>query len=227
MTEIVKKLQIIQKCIAQYEQTYRRHPNSVNLLAVTKGQPLEKILQAYDAGQTRFGENYIQEALAKITALKDKPIEWHFIGAIQSNKTKQIAEHFAWVQSVANIKIAKRLNDQRPPHLPLLNICIEVNISNEESKSGVAVDALQPLLNYCLTLPRLKVRGLMTIPLATENFSEQRKAFHQLFSVWQALLRQGIFLDTLSMGMSGDFEAAIAEGSTMVRIGTAIFGPRS
>ena len=168
-----------------------------------------------------FGESYLQEALPKIALFPD--IEWHFIGPIQSNKTRKIAEHFAWVQSVANAKIAQRLNDQRPPHLPPLNICIEVNISHELTKSGIIEQDLFKLTEYCLNLPRLKLRGLMGIPAPTADLEQQRKQFHQLFLLYQTLKQQGFDLDTLSMGMSDDFEAAIAEGSTLVRIGTRVY----
>lgn len=221
----------IKKLIADYEKKYQRKEGSVKLLAASKQQSIEKIISAYLAGQFCFGENHVQEALAKQLALSNKinefnEIEWHFIGPIQSNKTRKIAENFAWVHSVDSLKIAKRLNDQRPPHLPPLNICVEVNVSNEETKSGVKISDVVSLIVYCQTLPRLKLRGLMCIPAAFDQFVDQRKEFHKLYTLWDSLCKEGIALDTLSMGMSGDFEAAIAEGSTLVRIGTAIFGPR-
>jgi hypothetical protein len=176
----------------------------------------------YNEGQRLFGENYLQEALPKIKALP-QDIEWHFIGTIQRNKTKKIAEHFAWVQSVANVDIAQRLNNQRPIHLPSLNICIEVNINNEPSKSGVLVKDVLPLAVYCLTLPRLSLRGIMAIPEKTDDFKLQRHSFNQLSLLYESLRRKKIDLDTLSMGTSQDFEAAVAEGSTMVRIGGDLF----
>jgi pyridoxal phosphate enzyme (YggS family) len=226
MTDIKTNLIHIKELIADYEKKYGREKNSVELLAVSKGQSLEKMQAAFALGQKRFGESYLQEALPKIAVMSDACIEWHFIGPVQSNKTRKIAKHFAWVHSIANIKTAKRLNEQRPAYLPPLNICIEINIDHEATKSGIELDEILPLVKYCLTLPRLKLRGLMTIPAANETVEEQRVAFHTLRSVWQSLREQGIALDTLSMGMSEDFEAAIAEGSTIVRIGTSIFGPR-
>lgn len=182
--------------------------------------------EAYDAGQRAFGESYLQEALPKLEAFANQPIEWHFIGKLQSNKTRKIAEHFAWVHSVDNMKIAKRLNEQRPAHLPPLNICIEVNVSHEKAKVGIDLTELRSLVDYCLTLPRLHLRGFMTIPAETSVFEEQRQAFHLLNEAYQTLRKAGLPLDTLSMGMSLDFEAAIAEGSTLVRIGSSLFGPR-
>lgn len=227
MNAVESNLKHIKQLIADYEKKYNRPQNSVHLLAVSKGQPIEEIARALAIGQTAFGENHLQEALPKIEILKDKRIEWHFIGTIQSNKTRKIAEHFAWVQGVANEKIAKRLNDQRPAHLPPLNICIEVNISHELSKSGVSSDdEVQALANFCLTLPRLKLRGLMCIPAEETDLEKQRRAFRKLTTLYQQLSQKGFKLDCLSMGMSHDFEAAIAEGATTVRIGRAIFGPR-
>lgn len=208
------------------EQKYHRPSGSVRLLAASKRQSIEKIKALYDAGQRCFGESYLQEALPKIHSLPSD-IEWHFIGPVQSNKTRKIAENFSWVHSIDNTHIAKRLNDQRPPHLPPLNICIEVNISHEVTKSGVSINDVLPLAKLCQSLPRLRLRGLMTIPARTENFSEQRKPFHQLHDLYVSLCQNNIPLDTLSMGMSEDFEAAIAEGSTMVRIGRALFGERN
>ena len=218
----------IQNQIAAYEKKYGREAGSVQLLGVSKGQSIAKMAEAYQAGLTRFGENYLQEAQTKMAALSDKTIEWHFIGNIQSNKTRKIAELFSWVESVNHIDIAKRLNDQRPSHLPPLNICIEINISHETSKHGIATMDLMPLIHACLALPQLKLRGLMVIPAPQQHadFTLQRETFHQLNMLWQLLRKQGVILDTLSMGMSDDFEAAIAEGATQVRIGTALFGKR-
>lgn len=217
--------QKIKSRLAEYERKYA-HSTAVQLLAASKGQPINRILNLYQEGQRAFGENYLQEALPKIQTLPPD-IEWHFIGPIQRNKTKKIAEHFAWVQSIDNAIIAKRLSDQRPAHLPALNICIELNLDNEPTKSGVDSRHVFPLLKYCMTLPRLHVRGLMAIPKPSPIFSEQRYAFHQLFLLFQTLQKQISSLDTLSMGMSDDFEAAVAEGSTMVRIGRALFGARA
>lgn len=227
MTTVTSNLLAIRTLLAEYEKKYGREKNAVSLLAVSKGQPLEKIEAAYAAGQRLFGESYVQEALPKIAALSALSIEWHFIGPIQSNKTRKIAEHFAWVHSVADIKTAKRLNDQRPAHLSPLNICIEVNISHEATKSGVTPEAVLALANDCLSLPRLRLRGLMAIPAPQSTLVEQRQELHRLFLLWQQLRDEAkLSLDTLSMGMSDDLEAAIAEGSTLVRVGRAIFGQR-
>jgi len=226
MSEIPLNIQTVLFSIREYESRYHRQPGSVQLLLASKGQTVANILDAYHAGQIHFGENYLQEALEKIAALTDKNIEWHFIGAIQSNKTKLIAENFSWVQSVDDVKIAKRLNDQRPAHLPPLNICLQVNVSEEQTKSGVAIDAVPNLAKECLTLQRLRLRGLMTIPAPKNIFREQRAEFQKLRLLFENLSEKYDFLDTLSMGMSDDMEAAIAEGSSMVRIGTKIFGRR-
>jgi pyridoxal phosphate enzyme (YggS family) len=224
---IKNNLATLKKLISEYEEKYHRKTDSVRLLAVSKGQTIEKMTEAFEAGQLCFGENYLQEALEKMAGLSDKAIEWHFIGPIQSNKTRKIAEHFSWVHSVDSLKIAKRLNDQRPSHLPPLNICIEVNVSEESTKSGVLPDDVISLAHDCLALPQLKLRGLMAIPAILENFADQRREYHKLFSIWTMLYESGIPLDTLSMGMSNDFEAAIAEGSTIIRVGRGLFGDRS
>ncbi len=224
---IQENLSALKARIHNYELRYGRNSNSVFLLAVSKGQPLEKMTQAIAAGQFAFGENYLQEALPKITALADKNIEWHFIGPIQSNKTKKMAEHFSWVHSVSDINIAKRLNAQRPAHLPPLNICLQVNISQETTKSGIAANDVLALATECTLLPNLKLRGLMAIPAPKSELYEQRAEFHKLYIIYQYLCNKGLTLDTLSMGMSHDLEAAIAEGATLVRIGTAIFGVRT
>jgi hypothetical protein len=224
---IQQNITAIKQLITTYEQQYQRPAGSVQLLAVSKGQPIEKIIAAVQAGQVAFGENYLQEALIKIAALSHLPaIEWHFIGPMQSNKTRKIAEQFAWVQSVDSMKIAKRLHEQRPLALPALNICLQVNISAEVSKGGVMAADVLPLAAYCRSLSRLKLRGLMTIPAPSTNFTAGREQFYQLYLIWQQLKQNGYALDTLSMGMSDDFAAAIAAGSTLVRIGTAIFGER-
>lgn len=218
-------LATIQSLITAYEIKYHRKPNSVKLLAASKSQSSETILQTYTAGQRIFGENYLQEALVKIHALPND-IEWHFIGPIQRNKTRKIAEHFSWVESVESIDIAKRLSDQRPKHLPALNICIEINVSNEATKAGVSIQEAPALVNACLQLPRITLRGLMTIPAPSETFAAQRIPCRALYQLFQSLRDQGIPLDTLSMGMSDDMEAAIAEGATMVRVGRGLFGER-
>lgn len=223
---IPQKLVEVRKTIARYEEKYGREPGSVFLLAVCKGQPLEKVYEALRAGQRAFGESYVNEAIPRILTLSKESIEWHFIGPIQTNKTRKIAQHFSWVHSVDNHKIATRLNEQRPAHLPPLNICIEVNISHEPTKSGVDPDQLLLLAKHCLSLPNLKLRGLMALPALQNNFILQREAFYKLATLKRQLEKEGIYLDTLSMGMTNDFEAAIAEGATLVRIGTAIFGPR-
>jgi len=200
-----------------------RDPADVGLLAVSKTQPAAAIREAFAAGLRDFGENYLQEALDKQAALADLALTWHFIGPIQSNKTKPIAEHFAWVHSVDRLKIAQRLSDQRPAGLPPLNVCLQVNVSGEASKSGCAPEDLQPLAQAVAGLPRLHLRGLMCIPAPSDDPAEQHAAFARLRALRDAL---GLGLDTLSMGMSQDLEAAIAEGATWVRIGTALFGAR-
>ena len=226
MTNIAKNISLLKKQIIECEMCYHRKPNSVFLLAVSKTQSIEKIRQAIAAGQRAFGENYLQESLKKMTALADENVEWHFIGVMQSNKTRKIAEHFAWVHTVSDKKIAQRLNDQRPPHLPPLNICLQINTSHEVNKSGIdEADGLQ-LAEYCNQLPHLKLRGLMSIPAFKNNFTEQCEQFSKLAAVFNRCNERGFKLDTLSMGMSHDMEAAIAEGATIVRIGTAIFGER-
>jgi pyridoxal phosphate enzyme (YggS family) len=226
MNHIAANLKAIKQQIQMAEQEYGRKTGSVQLLAASKGQSVEKIRTAIIAEQHSFAENYAQEALTKITALQQDNLEWHFIGKIQSNKTKAIAENFVWAHSIDRLQIAKRLNEQRPVDLPALNVCIEVNVSEEKTKSGVMLSELSELAKAIVKLPHLKLRGLMTIPAPANGFSEQRKPYKKLYEVYQDLQQQGFSLDTLSMGMSNDFVAAIAEGSTLVRIGTAIFGER-
>lgn len=198
--------------------------NQVQLLAVSKTHPIEAINQIAALGQTSFGESYLQEALPKITARPD--LDWHFIGPIQSNKTKQIAENFNWVHSVDRLKIAERLSNQRPKNLPKLNVLLQINISNEPSKSGFAIDEIEAAALQIAAQPGLVVRGLMCIPEASTSFEQQQIPFQQTFAIFQKLQQQIPTMDQLSMGMSGDLEAAIAENSTMVRIGTDIFGRR-
>lgn len=226
-SQIVENLQSIKKRIIAVEQQCEQANSPVQLVAVSKGQSVAAIVAASAAGQLAFAENYVQEALSKIQALQQYGLTWHFIGNIQANKTKAIAENFAWVQSVSRLKIAERLQQQRLPHLPPLNICLEVKLSHEKTKSGIDPSELWSLASAIQAMPRLRLRGLMTIAAATDDVSVQRAIFHELHMLYQHLKTAGLPLDTLSMGMSHDFEAAIAEGSNMVRIGTAIFGERN
>ena len=226
MTAILSNLQATREAIAQAAKAAHRDAAEVRLLAVSKTFPAEAVRKAYRDGQTAFGENYLQEALDKIEALRDLPLEWHFIGPIQSNKTRSIAENFAWVHSVDRLKIAERLSAQRPPHLPPLNICLQVNVSGEDSKSGVAPEEVMHLAQEVARLPHLRLRGLMTIPAPATGETAQRATFAQMRALLVQLNIHGMALDTLSMGMSDDFPAAIQEGATIVRIGSAIFGTR-
>ncbi len=198
----------------------------MKLLAVSKTWPAEKLRLVAEEGQLRFGENYLQEALEKIDALADLDLEWHFIGPIQSNKTRDIAARFDWAQSVDRLKIARRLNEQRPEDLTPLNVCIQVNIDEENSKSGVAASEVMPLAEAISQLDRLRLRGLMVIPSRQEREEAQRDSFRRANAVFESLQQRFDHIDTLSMGMSADLHAAVAEGSTMVRIGTALFGQR-
>lgn len=214
--------------IAEAARRFGREPAAVRLLAVSKTQPPGAIAQVYGLGQRDFGENYLQEALPKVQALRDLPaIQWHFIGRIQANKTRDIAECFDWVHSVDRLRIAQRLNDQRPADRSPLNVCLQVNLEGEAGKGGVNPAEVPQLATRIAALPRLKLRGLMCIPAGHDDFAAQRRVFARLRRLQEELKLQGFGLDTLSMGMSGDLEAAIAEGSTLVRVGTAIFGPRS
>jgi hypothetical protein len=203
-----------------------RDPATVRLLAVSKTWPAESVREAVAAGQRAFGENYVQEGVAKVEALAGLGLEWHFIGPLQSNKTRLVANSFSWVHSIDRLKIAERLSEQRDVHLPPLNVCIQVNVSGEASKSGVAPADLPALARAVAALPRLRLRGLMAIPEPTSDVALQRARFASLRMLCDELNTAGLGLDTLSMGMSDDLEAAIAEGSTMVRVGTAIFGAR-
>ncbi|OIR04655.1 hypothetical protein GALL_133250 [mine drainage metagenome] len=198
----------------------------VKLLAVSKAQPAQVIREAYLAGQTLFGENYLQEALDKQATLTELAIEWHFIGPIQSNKTQPIAQHFSWVHSIDRLKIAQRLNDARPANLAPLQVCIQVNIGDESTKGGVAAHELESLAVAITALPRLKLRGLMAIPPPTEDKNQQRAQFKQVRECYDTLLAKGFALDTLSIGMSDDYPIAIEQGATIVRIGSALFGAR-
>jgi len=226
ITPVASRLQDVKHRIAKVAQSVGRQPDEITLLVASKTHPAERVREAWEAGQIIFGENYLQEALAKRPALADLPIEWHFIGPIQSNKTKRISENFAWVHSVDRIKIADRLAKDRPESLPPLQICLQVNVSGEDSKSGVAPEELAHLAAHVVRLPRLKLRGLMAVPELTTATALQRSQFHMLWELYDRLKRDGYELDTLSMGMSEDMDIAIAEGATMVRVGTAIFGPR-
>jgi len=226
MTTIASSLQAVNARIARVAQSVGRQPDEITLLAASKTNPAEAVREAWLAGQIIFGENYLQEALAKMPALADLPIEWHFIGPIQSNKTKRIAENFAWVHSVDRAKIADRLSKDRSESLPPLQICLQVNVSGEDSKSGVAPEELAALAAHVVSLPHLKLRGLMAVPELTTATALQRSQFHLLRELYDQLKRDGYELDTLSMGMSEDMDIAIAEGATLVRVGTAIFGPR-
>lgn len=225
---IPQRLARLRARIAQAETKYSRAPGSVDIVAVSKSQPVEAIAAALAAGLHRFGENYVQEALTKIAdpRLTGRGIEWHFIGPVQSNKTRLIASRFDWVHSIARLNIAQRLSEQRPEQLEPLNICLQLNVSGETTKAGAALDELPDLARAVARLPRLRLRGLMTLPAPTQDIHEQRAAFHKLYQAFHELNKQGFQLDTLSMGMSDDLEAAIAEGATLVRVGTAIFGAR-
>lgn len=223
---IAQQLKLIQKSIQDYALKYQRDANDIKLIAVTKQQSLKAIQTAIECGQTDFAESYVQEAINKITTLHNPKLIWHFIGPIQSNKTRDIAAHFSWVHSLDRLKIAERLNIQRPNHLSQLNVCIEVNIDDESSKAGVKPNEVLLLARQIDALPKLKLRGLMTIPKPTVNFNEQRQAFAKLRELQGQLKHEGFLVDTLSIGMSDDLEAAIAEGATCVRIGRAIFGSR-
>jgi pyridoxal phosphate enzyme (YggS family) len=227
MTElsITTRLAAIHQRIHQAKIAANRATDTVQLLAVSKTHDASKIHAAWEAGQKMFGENYVQEAVNKQKQLQNLDIDWHFIGKLQSNKIKLIAENFAWVHTVSDINHARRLNAQRSIELPLLNVCIQVNISNELSKGGVDVESTILLLKQCLELPRLQIRGLMAIPEPTNEVAIQRQIFARLRQLKNELT-QITTLDTLSMGMSNDLEAAIYEGATIVRIGTAIFGER-
>ncbi len=226
-TSILEKIRDVRDQISNFEKVYQRPEGSVNLLAVSKTQPFEKIIDAYSCGQRAFGENYVQEALEKISTLKNYDLEWHFIGPIQSNKTKAIAENFDWVHSVDRLKIARRLSEQRPSTLPPLKLMLQVNLDNEESKSGVALAELDELAHAVNELDNIVFVGLMAIPAPGKDQKAQRESFRLLSSARDKLIEQGLSnCQQLSMGMSADKEAAIAEGSTIIRIGTDIFGPR-
>jgi len=216
----------VRERIARAARDAGRSAQSVTLLAVGKAQPVELLTAAAACGISDFGESYLQEALEKIAALQERPLTWHFIGQIQANKTRPIAEHFAWVHAVDRLKIAERLAAQRPAHLAPLNVCLEVNVAGELSKGGIAPAELPELARAVAALPRLALRGLMCIPPEESEPARQRAWFARLRALFEQLNAAGTRLDTLSMGMSADFEAAIAEGATIVRVGTALFGAR-
>jgi pyridoxal phosphate enzyme (YggS family) len=231
MSIISANLQAVEQTIDAAIQATNRPRSAVQLLAVSKTFPFDAVLDAMQTGQRAFGENYVQEGVDKIAAVAsaapDVPLEWHFIGPIQSNKTRPIAENFAWVHAIDRLKIAQRLSEQRPANLPPLNVCLQVNISGEASKSGVAPEQLPELARQVAALPNLRLRGLMAIPEPESDAAKQHLPFARVRLLYEQLQRDGMDLDTLSMGMSGDLAAAIAEGATIVRIGSAIFGARN
>jgi pyridoxal phosphate enzyme (YggS family) len=226
MSSIAQSLDEIRNRVTVLERRYGRTPGDVRVLAVSKTKPPEAVRAAAEAGQREFGENHVQDALTKLDALQRDDLIWHFIGPLQSNKTRVVAARFHWVHSIDRAKIARRLNEQRPENLPPLEVCIQVNLSGEISKSGVEPDQVEELAETVSELPRLALRGLMTLPRACDNLEEQRQPFAKLRRMQEALNAGGFALDTLSMGMTNDMEAAIAEGATIIRIGTAIFGAR-
>jgi len=228
MSDIATHLDVVRQRIAQAANTAHRAESSVVLLAVSKTFPAEAVREAHQSGQIEFGESYLQEALPKMDALADlrSALTWHFIGPVQSNKTRPIAERFDWVHSVDRLKIAERLSAQRPDNLAPLNVCIQVNISGETTKSGLAVEDVPSVAKSIAALPKLRLRGLMAIPEPADTPDEQRAPHRRLRELFESLRADGLALDTLSMGMSADLEAAILEGATIVRIGTAIFGAR-
>lgn len=226
MPAIQSRLESVRQQIRQAAEKYQRDADTVQLLAVSKTRPAADILQAVEAGQRRFGESYIQEALGKIEHLRERGLEWHFIGRIQGNKTRAIAENFDWVHSIDSGKQIRRLNDQRPEQLAPLKICLQIKIDDEESKAGITQQEARELIKAMSNYPRLSLQGLMTLPAPAGRLEDQRKPFRRLREIRDELATAELPLRTLSMGMTDDLEAAIAEGSTMVRIGTAIFGPR-
>jgi len=227
VTNITNNLKDLRQTIAEMARSCGRDPRQVGLVAVSKKHPPSAIREAYQCGQTDFGENFVQEALEKLEALADLPLVWHFIGRVQSNKTRPIAEHFHWVHTIDRPKIAQRLSEQRPAGAPPLNVCIQVNVGDPEHKAGVAPDQAPALAREVAALPGLRLRGLMCMPPESSDPGVQRSYFRTLAQLREQIQGQGISLDTLSMGMSGDMEAAIREGATLLRIGTAVFGPRA
>lgn len=227
MTAILSKMQAVRAAINQAALLAQRDTAQIKLLAVSKTVAASVLREAYSAGQKAFGENYVQEALDKIHELRDLPLEWHFIGPIQSNKTRAIAENFSWVHSVDRLKIAERLSEQRPANLPPLNICLQINVSGESTKGGVELEQAEAMAHAIAILPRIKLRGLMAIPAPADELAVQRAPYAKMRKLFLHLNTAGLNLDTLSMGMSHDMTAAILEGATIVRVGTAIFGSRT
>ena len=226
MIRVTENFRKIQDLLAKAAAEAGRSSDQIRLLAVSKKKPLEAILEAAEAGQRDFGENFVQEGLEKIENAVREDLKWHFIGHLQSNKTKAVAEHFQWVHTVDRLKIARRLSEQRPFYAGDLNICIEVNVDDEAQKSGVTGEEAHELAAAIAELPHLKLRGLMCLPAIRQGFDEQRKPFAALRELYESLRSEGHELDTLSMGMTADYAAAIQEGATIVRIGTALFGAR-
>ena len=226
MIGVTENLTLISDLLRESAIAAGRDPAAVKLLAVSKKQPLAKIREAHAAGQRDFGENYVQEGLDKIEALAGLGLTWHFIGHLQSNKTRVVAENFDWVHTIDKLKTAGRLSEQRPEHMPPLNVCVQVNVDGEASKQGVAPEAVPELAAACAELPRITLRGLMCLPAVRDGFEEQRVPFAALRRLARELQHDGVDTDTLSMGMTADYRAAIFEGATIVRIGTALFGER-
>lgn len=226
-TTLANNYQITKENVSLFEKRYHRQSGDVCLIAVSKTRSVEEIRSISTLGQKHFGENYVQEAIDKITKITDIPLVWHFIGPIQKNKTKLIAEHFNWVHSIDREVIATRLSNQRPASLPKLNVCLQINIDNEDSKSGINADEIMQLASIVSNQPNLVLRGLMAIPSATDDETKKTLSFEKMAALFKKLKSQYDSIDTLSMGMSNDYELAIANGSTMIRIGTALFGPRN
>lgn len=226
MIRVTENLELISNLLVAAAEDAGREPDDICLLAVSKKQPVDKILAAADAGHRHFGENFVQEGLDKIGQCRGRDLIWHFIGHLQSNKTRSVAENFDWVHTIDKEKTARRLSDQRPASLPPLNVCLQVNIDDEDSKSGLSIAAAPDVAAACSKLDRIRLRGLMCLPRTRENIDAQREPFRRLRELQVALQAQGIALDTLSMGMSNDYVAAIQEGATIIRIGTALFGER-
>jgi len=224
---VTENLRKIRDLLAKSAVEAQRDPGTVKLLAVSKKQPVAKVLEAARAGQRDFGENFVQEGLEKIEMTMSHDLIWHFIGHLQSNKTRAVAEHFDWVHTIDRLRTAERLSRQRPPELPPMNICLQVNVDDDAAKSGITPAALPELALAVRELPQLSLRGLMSLPAIRTSPDEQRKPFRKLRELADSLSAIDVEFDTLSMGMSDDFEAAIAEGATIVRIGTAVFGPRT
>ncbi|UZE98083.1 YggS family pyridoxal phosphate-dependent enzyme [Alkalimarinus alittae] len=227
MISIADNVKNVSQRIQKATKLASRDEKSVQLLAVSKTRGPEELKMAIQSGLTQFGENYLQEALVKIEALQEFPLVWHFIGPIQSNKTRAIAEHFDWVHSVDRLKVAQRLSTQRPSHKEPLNVCIQVNINDENAKSGIPLSEIDALSEAISKLPNLELKGLMTIPASSQSESDLRNSFKQMSAAFERLKQRHPSVDTLSMGMSGDIEIAIEEGSTLVRVGTALFGARA